>query len=256
LVDSGSDWVFPFDFSQQIFETLRLQLSYLFMDALALRLQLSPGGLLPRFRDLPGAQLRLIIERPLCWEYLLFSEVLTHEIAALADIKRDWHYRIAVGRSTRMTPRSFSEWSQTKTHQVLLLLANVNQIVDEALPQAFGPPGTSGDAEAILYCAKRLAEVYKSAMEWRVDFVRVEVPKELDRIKEATARLCDNMVQEIEEFSLKVNRDLKQAVVEAQSGKKVTLNFMLTLTSSGFAEFENEMQQMKALIADGKLAWD
>jgi hypothetical protein len=256
LAESGSGWVFPFDVAQQIFNTLRLQLSYLFMDALALRLQLNAGGLLPRFRDLPGTQLRLIIERPSCWEYLLFSEALTHEIAVLADVKRDWQYGIAVGRSTRMTPRSFSDWSQTKAQEALRFITNVSQIIGEALPQAFGPPGTSGDPEAILYCAKRLAGVYRSAMEWRLDFVRAEVATELDKLKATTARLCDNMVPEIEEFSLKLNRELKQAVVDAQSGKKIVLDITLKLTSAGAAEVENETQQLRALIVSGKLDWD
>jgi len=256
LMDPGSGWVFPFDVAQQIFDTLRLQLAYLFMDALALRLQLSPGGLLPKFCALPGTQLRLIIERPRCWEYLLFSEAFAHDIAALADVKRDWQYGIAGGRSSRMTPRSFSEWSHSKLDEASRFIANTNQIIHEALPQAFAPPGTRGDAEAILYCANRLAEVYKNAMEWKLDFARAEVAPDLDNLKAATARFCDNMVQEIEEFSLKLNRELKQAVADAQSGKKVELHMMLTLTSPGTAEIEKELQRLRALIASGELAWD
>jgi uncharacterized protein YdeI (YjbR/CyaY-like superfamily) len=64
------------------------------------------------------------------------------------------------------------------------------------------------------------------------------------------------MVQEIEEFSLKLNRELKQAVADAQSGKKVELHMMLTLTSPGTAEIEKELQRLRALIASGELAWD
>ncbi|MGB9456506.1 MAG: DUF4062 domain-containing protein [Bryobacteraceae bacterium] len=256
LEDSGSAWVFPFDTAQQIFDTLRLQLSYLFMDSLALRLQLSGGGLPPSVRELPGAQMRLIIERPPHWEYLLFSEALTHAITALADAKRDWHYGIAFGRSTIMDPRAFTKWVEAKLEGVSRLIASANQIIKEALPTAFGPLGTSGDAEAILYCARRLAEVYKGALEWRSDFVRTGVRKELDQLKAAAAGFCDNMVREIEEFGPLVNRELKQALLDAQSGKKVDAVITLTLTGCGMAEITTEADRLKALIISGELSWD
>lgn len=220
LMERDAGWVFPFDIAQQIFDALRLQLSYLFMDALALRLRLGAGGLPPKFRDLPGTQLRLVVERPPGWEYLLFSHALTHEIAALADVRRDWQYGIAVGPSTCMTPKAFTKWVPSKTDEGLRFATIAERILNEALPHAFGAPGTHGDAEAILYGARRLAGVYRSAMDWRLDFVKVKVPEELIKLKAATARLCDGVVPDIEEFSLKLQHDLKQAIVDCAIRQK------------------------------------
>jgi hypothetical protein len=77
IKESGNTWIFPFDLAQDIFDILRTQIAYLFMDSLELRKKLvSSGAVAAKFRDLKGTLLRLIIERPRAWEYLLLSESL------------------------------------------------------------------------------------------------------------------------------------------------------------------------------------
>jgi len=108
LRDTKELWVCPFDTAEDICDVLRTQFAYLFMDALGLRLTLSKGGgLSPRFRDLTGPALRLLVERPPGWEYLLFTEVLDSGIESLADLKRDWQYRLALGPGTQTNPSEF-----------------------------------------------------------------------------------------------------------------------------------------------------
>jgi hypothetical protein len=102
--NTGENWVFPFDTSRDIFDVLRSQLAYLFMDALELRTRMRvSGGLPPRLRNLRGSLLRLVVERPKGWEYILFSSALDEALTDLADLRRDWQYGVATEESVVMT---------------------------------------------------------------------------------------------------------------------------------------------------------
>jgi hypothetical protein len=159
--DTKELWLFPFDTAQDITEALRAQLAYLFTDALGLRLRvIKAGGLSPRFKDLPGSALRLLIERPSYWEYLLFAEALDSGMKNLADLKRDWQYRIALGPGARMKPSEFMAGVQGKCNEAIRAATNMESLFHVALPAAIGLPGKPGDPGSIVYVAERAAAVY------------------------------------------------------------------------------------------------
>ena len=113
----------------------------------------SEGGLPPKFCGLPRAQSRLILEQPPCWEHLLFTEVLLHEIAALSDLKRDLEYGIT-GTPVDMTLKTFTAWMGKRMEEARGFAVAIDQLMNRALPQALGPEGQDGDPEAILYCER------------------------------------------------------------------------------------------------------
>lgn len=252
--DSGECWVFPFDTAQDIFEVLRMQLAYLFSDSLELRLKArAVGGLSPKFRNLPGTVFRIIIERPVAWEYLLFSEALESELRTLSDIKRDWSYRLAKGPGLRMNSAGLIKLLGDKLAEVRRITAILGRVVNQALPAAFGPPGVSGDPEAILHAANRVAMAYRDAMEWKLDLYRYDVPHEMERVRDLMGRFCDNMVAEVEEFSHTINTALKNALADVKQGKKAAVSIMLKLTVPDQSEIQPEFERLSFLLASGSL---
>lgn len=180
-------------------------------------------GLPRKLRGLPRELSRLIVEQPPCWEYLLFGEALAHEIAALTDLRRDLEYGITSGAVVDMTPKAFlASWIPRKLDEARGFGVAIEQIMKRALPEALGPEGQAGDPEAILYCAKKLAGVYRNATKWRLEFMRVSVPAELSVLKSLVLRF--QVASQIEEFALRFNRELKQAVLDMEAGKAVTVN--------------------------------
>jgi hypothetical protein len=102
LRDPKENWVFPFDSAQDIVETLRMQLAYLFMDALTIRTKVLRCGLPEALQqDLSGAALLLVVQKPYAWEYRLFGQVLSDEISRMASIKKDLNYGLALGKAAR-----------------------------------------------------------------------------------------------------------------------------------------------------------
>lgn len=184
LKDTGDTWVFPFETAQDIFEVLRLQLAYLFMDALELRLRVSStGGLSPKFKALRGTALRLLIERPPGWEYLLFTEALYDRIRDQVDLKRDWQYGVALGPGSLLRPSQLVLRIREKCEEAVRIAANLEALINEVWPAAAGPPGTPADPEAILYVVDRVGAVYRDVLDWKLDFQRLAVPEEMQRLK-------------------------------------------------------------------------
>jgi hypothetical protein len=256
LKEGGEVWVFPFDVAQDIFDVLRTQLAYLFMDALELRTKAyRTGGLSPAFRDLDGILLRLIIQRPRFWEYSLFSEALEGELRRLADVKRDWQYGLVMGNGTVMTPSQFSSWMHTKFSEASRIAANMTSVIHQALPVGLGPPGVSGDPEAILYAANRLATAYRTALEWKLDFRRIELPEEMENLRSIAERMCDNVISEVEEFSHTVKSSLTSAIQAAQTGVQAKVEITLRLTVPDQSELQPEMDRLTSLIRSGALHW-
>jgi hypothetical protein len=253
---SGEKWIFPFDTAQEIVGALRTQLAYLFADALELRMRASGSGALSeKYRGLSGGELRLIIERPPSWEYLLFGRALERQIAGARDAKRDWDYGIALGGNQSMSPRQFMTFCGEKDSEAVHTATLVEELLRQSIPKAFGPPGVAGDPDEIFYAAARLGALYRQVLEWKLSFLRVSVPKPLDNLRAAQSRLCDQVVSEIEQFSSTFVEKVAEAVRTAKTGQVLELPLTLTFISVGLSAVQEELERVKERIDSGELEW-
>jgi len=254
---TGQNWVFPFDSAQDIIAILRTQLAYLFADALELRTRASISGVLTsRYKHLNGRELRLIIERPSFWEHQLFSEALQREISASASLRRDWAYNLALGSETSVRPKQFVQCFQEKNSEAQRIAGNLQTLFNRALPIAFGPAGQSGDPEGILYVAERVGNIYRSLMEWKLDFFRMSMAEELLQLRKLAASLIDNTITEIEEFVLRLSAELADALNSPQCGSSRQITLTLTLTVADQKPLNEEINRLSELVAIGEIEWD
>ena len=254
LKKTGENWVFPFDTAQDIFDTLRTQLAYLFNDALELRLRAHrPSALPPRLLELQGAALRCVIERPYGWEYLLFGQVLQDELDALGDIKRDWQYGIAVGPGQALGTREFLIWVSGKMPEAIRISDNLKSAIERALPNALGPSGTSGDPLGILYVARTVATLYKNILEWKLDFNRIAVNDELKRLKSIASEACDSFAREIEQWCRRYNTEVPKALAASRTGDETKLDLTIRPTVANLAEFTAELKIVESKFSSGEI---
>src|SRR4051812_15180538 len=59
---------------------------------------------------LQGEALRLVAERPAAWEYRLFSQVLSDEIARYKPLKMDFKYEVSFGMGERVEGLEIYQW--------------------------------------------------------------------------------------------------------------------------------------------------
>lgn len=245
LKNSGEVWVFPFDYAQEITGTLRKQLSYLFADCLALRSKLQAI-------DLPALQLgpeslRIYVEKPSGWEYLVFAKILQECIQSHKRAKLDLELGISFGAVTDFEDReSAINWISKKFSQISQIVRNLTKALNSGITKAVGEPGEPGDIERIEHLASRIADGYREAIEWTLEFNRVEVEPDLERVMQLTANFSSNMLSEIESYAASLYERIQDAFNNHSPGDVVEL--ALTLTVPDTDEFTREMQKINRSI--------
>ena len=249
VISSQEIWVFPFELTDDVLKILRNQLAYLFNDALHLRNRAREHGLADSFLGLNGLSLRLLIERPSGWEYLLLSQVLQDELAKTKPLKRDFEYDIVFGSGEELNPIDFVKWTQIKINQLSSNAEAVNQILGKMLGDALGPPGIPGNPELIIYAAQKLVESYKQAINWSLEIRKVHVDDKWKNLIRIISRFPTNMIQEIEDYSNRIYKETREALkVPVKEGETRTIKFVLRLTISGIDEYEREIKKIKKFI--------
>jgi hypothetical protein len=247
-MDSSGVWVFPYETAQDITNTLRQQLAYLFMDALQLRTRVKGVGLTEQLSRLEGPALRLVIERPLAWEYRLFAEVLKQEVSRLKILKLDLDFGMSYGKNLRFHDFEVTGWIADKAADARRIAEVSSRTLNDALQHALGPSGTPGDAESIVHVARKMAEAYRKAVEWALEFQYVEVDDEFQEIVRIASGLTSNMIKEMEEYSERVHREIEDAVNNLPPpGEKRELHLTLTLTAPDMKEFDRELNRLNRL---------
>ncbi|MCE5310876.1 MAG: DUF4062 domain-containing protein [Acidobacteriales bacterium] len=255
--NSGEKWVFPFDTAQDIVGTLRTQLSYLFADALELRKRaFTSGALSEKYRRVSGTELRLLIDTPPGWEYLLFGYALEREISSYSDMRRDWEYCISLGQTECMSARQFMTHCGDKNSEALRTAALTEELCKQSLSKAFGPHGVPGDPDEILYAAARLGGIYRQILEWKLSFYRLVIPEIVHNFRTAQSRLCDQIVTDMEEFSKCFIPKITEAIQTAQTGTAVKMTLTLNFATPNLQGVQNELALLKQRIDSGEIEWN
>lgn len=202
---------------------------------------------------LHGEALRLVIERPMAWENRLFSQALSDEIERYKPLKMDFKYGVSVGKGERVEGLEIYKWIVKKTGEARLIIDPVEPLVNVALPEAFGAPGVAGDPESIVYVARKLGEVYRSALEWTLEFRRVNVDEDFRELVRISSKMLSNVISEIEEFSENIRQQLNEILNNwPQLDETRTLEFILKLTVPDMSELSREFRRLEKLYGFGQ----
>lgn len=200
---------------------------------------------------LQGEALRLVVARPVAWEYRLFSQVLSDEMARYKPLKMDFKYGVNFGTGERVEGLEIYKWILKKIDEARRIIDAVEPLTNVALPEAFGPPGTAGDPEHIVYVAQKLVEVYRNAIEWTLDFRRVDADEDFHNLVRLSSKMLSNTIGEIEEFSKSMSEQLNEALKKIGSGEQQVVDLMLTLTIPDMSELNKELKRLQRLYGFG-----
>jgi hypothetical protein len=242
------NWVFPFESAQDITETLRAQLAYLFMDALTIWAKVQGSGLSDALlQDLSGSALLFAVHKPFAWEHRLFSQVLCDEMSQVASIKKDLKYGLALGNAVRLgSPCEVKEWAMMKCGEIQLFMKSAESLVNTALPKALGPRGELGDIGEIVYVAKRLAKVYLRILEWTIEFRHIQVENKFRRLLELISQMSHNAIKEIEAFAIDSSQQINGVVRRYEESKQPqSIEIKCTLTCPDVTELNDEILRLK-----------
>ena len=199
---SDGIWSLGFESAQNIISTLKWQLSYLFCDCLALKQQAVQKRMSKKVLRLEGIAFQTAILRPAGWEHKLFGQLLSDGLDGLTDRKRDFNFGITLAPGQQFqTLDKLIDYITLKTDQLQRAISTVSTLINRTLPDAFGAPGTAGDADYIIYTANRMLEVYSSIIDWSLDFNAIATDQEYSGLVSSFSKMCEVTLSDIEKFS-------------------------------------------------------
>jgi uncharacterized protein DUF4062 len=237
-------WAHEFETAREIINALRNQFAYLMGEGLSWRLRIRQRPHEARLLErLEGEALRIALERPKAWEYRLFSQVLVDEVGRCQDLKREYEIGVVLGFGNYVPLEDFASWALgrlselSRTAQVLVKLTN------EVSLEAFGPLGTPGDPEAIIFVACRIGEVYRYALEWAQGVRRAAADERLLAVLTELAEFADDMIRQIEDFGPRFLTQINEALLQSEGAEPIVVEFLFEITVPNIERFEGALDE-------------
>jgi len=206
---------------------------------------------LPYFvRSLTANAINIYLEKPTAWEYRLFAQVFEDEIALHLSLKRDFDIGTVWGEFVDLQePHNFFKWLTTHLNEAQTFGPNIEKLLNEALPFAFGEPGVSGDAEAIIDVGSKMGEVYRKAIEWALKLRRVHTDVEFEKIVTLSETLVHDIIRQIEDFCKRISNEIQKCTEEDFSvQKEIHLTLVLTVPERVAEDIEKETQRLSDIF--------
>lgn len=243
LRNTGEVWVFPFDSAFDLTNTLRAQLSYLFLDSLKWRKKLQP--LEPISNRLDARSLKHFSEKTFGWEYLCLASLLRDRILNLRSKKLDLELGISLGNSIKLdNEMELLDWISKKMSDASSLIGAINPLFSKGVLAAVGAPGEPGDIERIEHFATRVSELQSLLLDWSLEFFRVDAPKQFNLALDLAREMASEAIEQIEAYALTMHDKIDFALKNHKPGEVFELT--LTLTAPSGDELSNELARIRA----------
>lgn len=246
-------WIFGFENAQDIIEALRKQLSYLFYDSLRIREKIHINKLSPRVKKQTGKVLKIIVEKPACWEYILLGEILEQSFCRNNELKLDLIYGISFGKMQRISKlEDIMEFISFKTEELLRIIGNLNILFQDAIPEAVGAPGESGDEEKIIYVGERIGQIYESILKWGMEFKSLFVDEEWEDLVNTVFKMWESPIDDLDSYIEKYKAGMREASLHLDKYRisegdvpLLELDLSLIIKEPDLSDFNAELEKIR-----------
>ena len=245
-------WTFPFETAQEIVTTLKIQLAHLFYDSLQMRKQFVGTGLPTFFRDLSPKALRIALEKPEAWEYLLFLQVWLDETERHNEIIREYEEGLKIGFSELVSVDAAISWFQTRLSEFEGYIDSANHLIEVSVQNAFGEQGQLGDPVAIIWNAKKLSDVLEATVKWALRLRRAYVTEPFTDVSIQMSKFPDYVIERMQHFPKECISTIEKSLLEVSSEETKTLTLTITFEISNMDGYNSAIAEAKKRYSSGK----
>lgn len=246
-------WIFGFENAQDIIKAFRKQLSYLFYDSLRIRERIHINKLSPRLQKQTGKVLKIIVEKPDCWEHLLLGEILEQSFYQHNELRLDLTYGISYGKMQRISEvEDIFEFITLKIGGIQQIISNLNILFRDAIPEAVGAPGEPGDEEKIIYVGERIGQIYESILKWGMEFKTLSVDDDWRGLVNAVSKIWGSPIADLDDYIEKykavmseVRLHLDKYLISEGDVSPTTVDLSLTLKEPDLSDFYTELEKIR-----------
>jgi hypothetical protein len=221
-------WVTEFSYASEIIDSLRIQFAYAHQRGLSLARRFRDSGEHRWRDDLRGETLRVALEQPPGWPFLLFAGGLKDSLAAHHRERRRHQLRIPFGLGEDVDDPV--RWIGARFQDALRLPGVLTEIVDNQFPLAIGSASTPPDAEKLVFLFESIAAVYKDALMWSNRVRTANIHEAFRPVLIPLARLLDDIIPQIEQFADDLFERVNSAVRAIMAGEDQQIHMVLTIT--------------------------
>src|SRR6185503_5953360 len=137
-------------------------------------------------------------------------------------------------------------WLSRKINEAQRIASALTQLMNVALTDAMRPDGVPSVPEEIVYVAKRMAQVYRGAIEWIMELNRVHCDEEFKRAVILASEFGSMIVKEVEGFGANTLEKLeREANAPRLPGERRVIEIKLTISSPDLTEFNREIDRLR-----------
>ncbi len=244
LKNKENIWVYEFEVAQDIIATLKRQIAYLFLNMLKVKKQVDMAKDITSLENYKGETLRLLVEKPVAWEYKIFGQTYEDGLKKLQNLKRDYKYGISIEKSKRLSDfQEILNWIFEKTNDFSIIAENMDCLINKNLQEALGKPGESSDIEYVVYVANKIVELYEKILNIGLEVKVLIVDDEFQNLIKFPLELCESLLEDIENYCNMWQTTMKTIVVDEE--RKIDLTFNLRMPK--LEEFYKELNKVRKI---------
>lgn len=244
-------WTFPFETAQDIVTALRIQLAHLFNDSLLLRHRIAGVGFPTFFEGLSSVALRIALEKPKAWEYLLFFQVWLDEVKRHSKLITEYEAGLRIGTSVTVEVEDATSWIHTRLSELEGLITSANHLLNISAQQAFAKQGEPGDVESIIRSARSLGDILEASVNWTQLILRARVEEPFTSAVAEMASFPSSAIDRLRHFPVECITAIEKAVSEASPESPQELELVFVFELSNAEAYSEAMEEAGRRFEDG-----
>jgi len=220
-------WMREFLNAPDIVDALRIQFAYQHHRGVRLERQFLGVSDFEWFGTLRGDALRIAIERPDMWEYLLFATALRDAVNRHRRLRRRHELKLPSGLGEDV--HDPMTWILARFSDCGRMAAVCETVINGPLQEGLGPPGMPGDVETIAFCAEAIGDLYRDALLWSARLRTANVPDLYEQLMLRVADMASGLIGEIEKFGPDAKVRIEDALARHRPGEKQVVDLTMTI---------------------------
>lgn len=237
------NWIFKFKNAKDIIKEVKIQFAFLMNEGLELK-KLFRNKISAKILRYPEKVIRIAVEKPKAWEYLLFVEALEYNLQKQQDLEQDLFYGMYLDENILLTnPQEILDLCRSRLSE----LQNKVNLLKILLTQGFKDAvEIHREPDRILYIAERTIDIYKAIGEWKLNFKKYMFPIEYRGLWEAMTRWGNSIIIGIEAFIPMAREKLKLTL--SQQENEIELTMPIELNEDLTKEVNTEIEKLICVL--------
>lgn len=223
-----NQWVFPFEESKEIIETLKIQFSYLFKESIKIR-NIFYNNVDEFFKlNLSEKCLKILIEKSEYYEFEFLAKTFIDEIEKKEFLKNDIEYSILTEPKHFISDlEELATWGSHRLSTLKSIIQNLSSLFP-VISKFMNEPGKPSDIKGIYYSSIKFSQIFEQLLNWMIEVKSTFIVEEFSEIKVHLANMASHVVEQLWDYPYNIQKQLEYVRGEVLQGNEIT-SFKLSL---------------------------